>query len=166
MKNYTIIVPEELNFLVFLNNVHQQKRFPHIDFFPVDYFHPEFETRIVQVWNACLEEMFIDGNHIQRGWEYYKKHLRSLFVAYDNNQPLDRLFQYFESWWFHQAPRGNQYLLEALFWGTISYQELDYKMKKEAAHKLFVVFDTPPKGCRTIDDSKKILIKSIDYFLE
>lgn len=164
MRNFTIIVPTELNMLVFFNNLYEQKAFPKVDI-PLKVFSRDFRNIMIKIWDEKLTNMFV-GNKYVHDPEYYKENLFELFD--ENTNYLDyyeQIISSFESWWFNQSPRGNQYLLEFIFHGSINCYEIEHKISLEEGNQILILFDQMPTGCQSSVREKKVIIKPIEIFL-
>ncbi|HLU20982.1 MAG TPA: hypothetical protein VKZ77_00695 [Bacillaceae bacterium] len=162
MKNFTIVIPDELNFLVFINNVYNKKKFPKVPI-PHEDFNENFKQIMIDLWEEKIRGMYVNKNYVQRE-DFYKKNLLILFKE-NASKNIESLLQYFDSWWFNQAPKGNKYLLELLFHGTINYYEINNKMQTKENSQILILFDYPPEECKTEILKQNIYVIPVETFL-
>jgi hypothetical protein len=139
------LLPTELNFLVYLNNIHKQKDFPYFGNY-FELFDENFDLKMSLLWSEKLKTIKERKVYIHNDFNFrYADDIESFFK---NNNEADllktKILNRFDTWWFKQAPMGNQFILESLF----NISKFTNLVNQNGGYKfILVLFDEAPENC-------------------
>lgn len=141
--NFTIIVPNEFNFLLYLYNWIDKKEFPHFEVRVENLDINEIKKNIIEQWNLYFEQLLNNGEYIQY-IEVENSLAEEVLVGLDSKQKENIVNQY-NSWWYHQSSIGYYQIIEK----AISYHKKINLIRSilniETYPYLLITYDSIPK---------------------
>lgn len=131
---FTIIAPIELNFLVFVKKIYDTSWYSEL---PNEYFHSEFEEKLVLLWNKRVNSIIENGKYILNQsiiWEDVKELV--------DQEIADSVINQFMNLWNNLPPNGLGSLMERTC-GTLIVEQLK-TLSRTQTTTIMVIFDNMP----------------------